>query len=625
MDPGEVISLSAPQRRKGRRYFSKDFWRWLIILMLVGGLSAVVLVLYNPFISEVDLRQILRPNLRASVLLDRNGDELLTLSPSRVVWMPLEKIPLFLRRAVVAVEDRRFYVHRGVDFKGVLRAVYNNFRRQERAQGGSTITQQLVKNLLLTNAKTIPRKLLEIGYAVKLERNYSKDEILESYLNGIYFGHGVYGAEGAARFYFSKHIWDLSLGEQALLVGLIRGPELYSPYRHPDRALERRNLVLEVLLGQGDLSQREYEQLSALPLEVEEDPNYLSRGGYFADYIEAYLAQQYGWSAQYIRSGGLRIYTTADAYMQRIAEETIAALPEETGRPEAALVALNPTNGQILAMVGGRNYRFSTYNRAVRVRRQIGSAIKPLIFAAAVESGFTPDTLVVDELVTYMVNGNPWTPQNADGEYRGQIPLRDALAWSVNTVAVRLVHELGVKPVFDFIQRLGLPLVEAGSRNDQALAPLALGGLTTGVTPLELSGAFTAFANQGLRSTPQGLLRVEDAQGRVLRRGSIRQEQVIRPETAQAVTEMMQDVIAYGTGQRADPGRPAAGKTGTSNENTDSWFVGYTPELLATIWIGNDDRRPPQVGDRILGSGTAAEYWGNFVRRALVRNSVKSF
>ncbi|HBL36202.1 MAG TPA: penicillin-binding protein, partial [Firmicutes bacterium] len=220
--------MSAPQRRKGRRFFSKNFWRWLILLMLVGGLSAVVLVLYNPFISEVDLRQILRPNLRASVLLDRNGDELLTLSPSRVVWTPLEKIPLFLRRAVVAVEDRRFYVHRGVDFKGVLRAVYNNFRRQERAQGGSTITQQLVKNLLLTNAKTIPRKLLEIGYAVKLERNYSKDEILESYLNGIYFGHGVYGAEGAARFYFSKHIWDLSLDEQALLVGLIRGPELYS-------------------------------------------------------------------------------------------------------------------------------------------------------------------------------------------------------------------------------------------------------------------------------------------------------------------------------------------------------------------------------------------------------------
>ena len=594
--------------------------------MLLSGLSAVVLVLYNPFISEVDLRQILRPDLRASVLLDRNGEEFLTLSPSRVVWTPLQKLPLFLRQAVVLMEDRRFFAHRGVDFKGLLRAVYNNLRRQERAQGGSTITQQLVKNLLLTNAKTIPRKLLEIGYAVRLERNYSKDEILESYLNGIYFGHGVYGVEGAARFYFSKHIWELSLDEQALLVGLIRGPELYSPYRYPDRAIERRNLVLEVLLGQGVLSGREYEQLTALPLEVEEDPNYLSRVGYFADYIVANLAQQYGWSDQYIRSSGLRIYTTVDSYMQKIAEEMITALPkDETGRPEAALVALNPTNGQILAMVGGRNYRFSTYNRAVRVRRQIGSAIKPLIFAAAVESGFTPDTLVIDEPVTYMVNGNPWTPQNADGAYRGRIPLRDALAWSVNTVAVRLVNELGIKPVFSFIQRLGLPLEEVGTKNDQALAPLALGGLTTGVTPLELSGVFSAFANQGLRSVPQGLLRVEDAQGRVLRRGSIRQEQVIRPETAQAVTEMMEGVIIYGTGQSADPGRPAAGKTGTSNENADSWFIGYTPELLATIWIGNDDRRPPQVGDEILGSGTAAQYWGIFIRRALVRNSVKNF
>ena len=203
--------------------------------------------LYNPFISDVDLRQLLRPNLQASVLLDRNGEELLTLSPSRVVWTPLEKIPLFLRRAVVAVEDRRFYEHRGVDFQGLLRAVYYNLRQQERAQGGSTITQQLVKNLLLTSAKTIPRKLVEIGYAVKIEQNYTKDEILESYLNGIYFGHGVYGVEGAARFYFAKHVWDLSAAEQAMLVGLIRGPELYSPYRHPDRAQKRRNLILEVL------------------------------------------------------------------------------------------------------------------------------------------------------------------------------------------------------------------------------------------------------------------------------------------------------------------------------------------------------------------------------------------
>lgn len=620
--------MTRNERRVDKRQRSKPFklLRWMVVLLLIVGLSGTLLVLYNPFISDVDLRQLLRPNLQASVLLDRNGEELLTLSPSRVVWTPLEKIPLFLRRAVVAVEDRRFYEHRGVDFQGLLRAVYYNLRQQERAQGGSTITQQLVKNLLLTSAKTIPRKLVEIGYAVKIEQNYTKDEILESYLNGIYFGHGVYGVEGAARFYFAKHVWDLSAAEQAMLVGLIRGPELYSPYRHPDRAQKRRNLILEVLWGQGLLTRREYEQLTALPLEVEEDPSHLTRGGYFADYVADWLAQQYGWSTQYIRAGGLRIYTTLDAYIQRIAEETIAALPkDDQGGPEAALVALDPKNGQILAMVGGRNYRFSKYNRAVRVRRQIGSAIKPLIFAAAVENGFTPDTPVIDEPVTYIVNGKPWTPQNADNEYRGVVPLRDALAWSLNTVAVRLVDELGVKTVFAFIQRLGLPLVDSGSRNDQALAPLALGGLTEGVTPLELCTSFMALANQGVRSQPLGVLRVEDAQGRVLRRGSIRQEQVIRPETAQAVTEMMQGVITYGTGQSADPGRPAAGKTGTSNENTDAWFIGYTPELLATIWLGNDDRRPLRIEGRNIGGGTAGEYWGSFIRRALVRNSVKYF
>jgi penicillin-binding protein 1A len=611
---------------KKRSSFRQNFLRWLLIMLFIGGLAGAVLVLYNPFISEVDLHQIVRPNLQASVLFDRHGEELLTLSPSRVAWTPLEKIPLLLRRAVVAVEDRRFYEHRGVDFQGILRAIYYDLRRGERAQGGSTITQQLVKNLLLTNAKTITRKLVEIGYAVKIERNYTKDEILEAYLNGIYFGHGVYGVEGAARFYFAKHIWDLSVDEQALLVGLLRGPEVYSPYRHPDRALARRNLVLKILLAQGWLTGREYEQLTASPVEVEEDPDYLSRGGYFADYVEDWLAEQYGWSAQYIRAGGLRIYTTLDAYIQRIAEETIAALPQdEQGRPEAALVALDPRNGQILAMVGGRNYRFSKYNRAVRWRRQIGSAIKPLIFAAAVENGYTPDTQVVDEPVTYHVHGKAWTPQNFDGQYRGLITLRDALAWSANTVAVRLVDELGVKSVFTFLQRMGLPLVETGARNDQALAPLALGGLTEGVTPLELCAAFTALANSGIRSLPLGVLRVEDAQGRVLRRGTIRQEQVLRPETAQAVTEMMQGVINYGTGQRANPGRPAAGKTGTSDENTDAWFIGYTPELLATLWIGNDDRRPPRVGDQVIGSGTAAEYWGSFIQRALVRNRVKSF
>ncbi|HBT18042.1 MAG TPA: penicillin-binding protein [Firmicutes bacterium] len=614
------------KRRKRRISPYHHLLRWLVVFLFILGLAGAIFVLNNPFIKELDVRSLLQANLRASTVIDRHGEELLTLSPSRVIWTPLEKIPFFLRRAVVAVEDRRFYEHRGVDFIGILRAVYYNLRSRQRVQGGSTITQQLAKNLLLSNEKTISRKLLEVGYAVEIERKYSKDEILEFYLNDIYFGHGVYGVESAARFYFAKHIWELTMEEQAVLVGLIRGPEFYSPYRRPEKTLERRNLVLEVLLTQRYISEREYEQLSAKPLIVQEDPTYLSRSGYFADYIEEWLAQQYAWSYRYIRSGGLRIYTTLDAYTQRIAEETISSLPRnEKGGPEGALVALNPKSGEILAMVGGRNYRFSKYNRAVRVRRQIGSAIKPLVFAAGIEAGFTPETKVIDEPVTYLVNGKPWSPQNFDNKYRGIIPLRDALAWSVNTVAVRLVDELGVKQIFSFIQRMGLPLVEKGARNDQALAPLALGGLTEGVTPIELCSSFTALANQGIRSLPVGVIRVEDDQGRVLRRGSFRQEQVIRAETAWAVTDMMQGVITYGTGRSADPGRPAAGKTGTSNENTDAWFVGFTPELVVVLWIGNDDRSPLRIGERIIGGGTAAEYWGSFVRRALVRNTVKDF
>src|SRR5690554_6483717 len=306
-------------------------------------------------------------------------------------------------------------------------------------------------------------------------------------------------------------------------------------------------------------------------------------GSYFADYVQESIAQEYGWSAEFIRAGGLRIHTTLDLYMQKTAEEIVSSLPaDESGNPQAALLALDPRTGEIRALVGGRNYRFSSLNRVHRIRRQIGSAIKPLVFAAAVESGFTSETPVLDEAEVYFINGREWRPQNFDNEYRGYIPLRQALEESVNTVAVRIVDELGIKPVFSFVEKMGLPLVAEGVRNDQGLAPLALGGLTDGVNLLEAA-------------------------------------------TALIVTDMMQGVITRGTGRRANPGRPAAGKTGTSNENTDAWFIGYTPELLAVLWMGNDDRSPLQINGTVIGSGTAAEYWGAFIEKALIRNAVAQF
>ncbi|NLW10368.1 MAG: PBP1A family penicillin-binding protein [Firmicutes bacterium] len=602
-------------------------FRWLLVLFFLAGLGLLVFLIYNPWVGETDIHLLLAENRRASVLYDRNGETITTLSPARVIWLPLEKIPFLFRKAVIILEDQRFYEHRGFDLWGIVRAFYQNLRRGRQVQGGSTITQQLAKNLLLSQERTVRRKLAEISYAVQIEREYTKDEILEFYLNDIYFGHGVYGVEAAARFYFGRGIDQLGTAEMALLAGLIRGPEYYSPFRNRERAKDRRNLVLTRLKEQGILTARELEELKEAPLGVKEAPERMTRGGYFADYLQEVLAGEYGWSARYIRGGGLRIYSTIDLFIQRTAEEIISLLPgDEKKGPQGALVALDPKTGEILAMVGGRDYRYSQFNRATQARRQIGSAVKPLVFAAAVEEeGYDRDTRVIDEPVVYTVNGREWRPQNYDQRYRGVIPLWQALAESVNTVPVRIVHEMGVDRVFAFLTRMGLPLVGEGRRNDRALSPLALGGLTQGVTPLELAAAYTPLAGGGVRSEPTGILRVEDSSGRELRRGRLRRQQVLQPRTAAVVTGMMQEVITGGTGVQANPGRPAAGKTGTSSENTDAWFVGYTPDLLAVLWIGNDDRSPLRLGSQVLGSGTAALYWGEFMRRALVRRPVQEF
>ncbi|HHU50322.1 MAG TPA: PBP1A family penicillin-binding protein [Firmicutes bacterium] len=623
--PGRRIRRRKKNNRQQQRPLY-SFFRWVVTFLIIIVLALTVLVLFNPFIADFDLEELLAESRRASVILDRNGETVLTLNPSRVIWVSLERIPFLLRQAIVVLEDRQFYEHQGVNFRGILRAFLQNIRSGCAAQGGSTITQQLAKNIFLTNEKTISRKLVEAGYAVRIDQKYTKDQILEYYLNQIYFGHGIYGVEAASRFYFDRHVWELQLGELAMLAGLIRGPEHYSPFRNLEIATERRNLVMGKLRQEQVITEEEYRRGISERLRVKVKPENIVSGSYFADYVQEFLEEEYNWPVEFIRAGGLRIHTTLDLYIQKVAEEIIASLPaNEEGSPQAALVALDPHTGEIRALVGGRNYRFSPINRVSKVYRQIGSAIKPLVFAAAVESGFTPETPVLDELAVYMINGRPWRPRNFDDQYRGYIPLRQALEESVNTVSVRLVHELGIKQVFSFIERMGLPLVASGVRNDQALAPLALGGLTKGVNLLELARSFTPLANQGVKSMPLAVLRVEDSVGRVLRRGRIIQEQVIQPITALMVTDMMKGVITRGTGRRANPGRPAAGKTGTSDKNTDAWFIGYTPELLAVLWIGNDDRSPLHVNGQVISSGTAAQYWGEFIKRALIRNPVTEF
>ncbi|NLG85105.1 MAG: PBP1A family penicillin-binding protein [Firmicutes bacterium] len=536
----------------------------------------------------------------------------------------MTEIPLFLRQAVIATEDARFYRHHGIDLRGLARAFFHNLRAGRIEQGGSTITQQLAKITFLTPERTIWRKIADMAYAVRLERRYSKDEILRFYLNQIYLGHGAFGMEAAAQTYFGRHVWEINHKEAMLLAGLIRGPERYSPFRNKQAAAERIQTVAELMQRYGGLTEEESQRFLREPLRLLPAPGRL-QGGYFVAQLIADLRTRFGWSEEFIRRGGLEIWTTMDLKMQRAAEETIRLLPigyrdaEGIPQPEGAIVAMEPNEGAVRVLVGGRDHLLTPLNRATRAHRQPGSAIKPFAYAAALEAGFSPETIYPDEPTVFWIDGRTWQPRNYDDIYRGPITLREALVYSVNVVAASLVRDLGPRRVFELARRMGLEsLVPSGKRNDVGLAPLALGGLTRGVTPFELTAAYAAFANGGFRVRPFLFTRILDRRGRVIAAETPRRERVITPRTAALMTEMMQGVVERGTGVRARIDRPAAGKTGTTSDYSDGWFIGYTPELLAGVWIGNDQsNRPMKTAEGYLGSGTAASLWAAFMNRAL--------
>ncbi len=619
--------MARNRRKIAKRPRRGKLLRTIVGLALAGGFGLVILIFFNPWVWRLDLRAHLEENKIASTVFDRDGETVATLYAKTRLWAPISTIPAALQQAFVATEDTRFYEHKGIDVKGILRALYIDIREGRKVQGGSTITQQLVKNLFFTQEKLFFRKIMEMAYAIRIEQQYTKAQILEFYTNTIYLGTGAWGVASAAQVYFGKPVRDLDVDEAALIAGLAKSPEYYSPFKHPQAALDRRNLVLALMRNQGYLPAAMAEEMAKRPVDALSGPGSTYVGAYFVDYALNALAKETRYSETDLRTGGFRIYTTMDRRVQREAEAALAILPvagkDRWGvtEPQGAVVALDPKNGAILGLVGGRRYSAAETNRAFQIHRQPGSAIKPFLFATAVEAGYGPDTPVVDRPVEFEVNGRLWRPQNYDGEYRGVISLRTALEESVNTVAVQLVQTLGPANVFALAERMGLTsLVSQGERNDRSLAPLALGGLTKGVTLLELTAAYSAFANQGLRSEPFGIYRVYDRRGKLIYRGRFRQERVIQPETATSLTSMMEGVIARGTGIRARIGLPAAGKTGTTNNNTNGWFIGYSGDLLAGVWIGNDRASKPLVVKGVaLGSGMASEIWGRFAGRTLVK------
>jgi len=543
--------------------------------------------------------------------------------------VPLRDIPKPLVQAILAIEDRRFYTHWGIDPIRLMRALVTDIVARRPEQGGSTITQQLARNLFLTHEKTLTRKLKEIVLAVRIEQTYTKDEILEMYFNQIYFGEGAYGVDAAAKVFFGKRVQELTVPECALLAGLPRNPRDYSPRRDPDRALRRRNLVLSQMLAARFISRAQYEQASEVPLGVTKTRYNAQEAPYFMEMVRQYLDERYGSNQLY--EGGLRIHTTIDIDVQHAAEEALekrltaleqrnqykktrAVLAAKSGNAPArdrnqteylqgAIVSLEPSSGQILALVGGRDFNDSNFNRAVQAARQPGSAFKPFIYTAAIDNGFSPTDIILDTPVSFNAgNGEEWSPQNYDKKYRGPVTLRSALANSVNVPAAKLLQKLGTSVVTSYAKRMGI--------KSRLLPDLSLALGTSEVNLLELTSAYGVFANQGVRVTPTYILRVEDKNGKVLEQSRSVAEEVLSPETALTMTSMMESVVENGTAASARAlgfTAPAAGKTGTTDDYTDAWFVGYVPGVVSGVWVGFD--RKQKIGPGMTGAAAALPIW----------------
>ncbi len=602
-DPGdEPPRRGKPGRsRKRRGSFLGRMVYWSVVagLWLVMGLGGLI-AYHAAQLPPIDQLTVPKrpPNI---AILSADGALIANRGETGGRNVGIKELPPYLPRAFVAIEDRRFYSHWGLDPIGIARASVRNLTTRGVSQGGSTLTQQLAKNLFLTQDRTLSRKMQEAILAVWLENAYTKDQILELYLNRVYFGSGAYGVEAAAQRYFGKSARAVNVAEAAMLAGLVQAPSRLAPNRNPEAAERRAQMVIAAMVEQGFITDASAKSALVQPAEAVERDG-ANTIAYSADHVMDVLDDFIG-----AVEGDVTVLTSIDPRIQAAAE---AALTEALGREgvkqgvsQGAMVAMSP-DGAIQALVGGRSYARSQFNRATSARRQPGSSFKPFVYLAALEAGLTPDTIRDDSPVT--IKG--WSPENYSRDYRGPVTLQTALSLSLNTVAVKLGQEVGPRSVVRVAQRLGVasPLQPNGS--------LALG--TSEVTPLEMTAAYAAFANGGQGVTPYVIREVRAANGKVLykRQGSGIGPVIDRANLAM-MNGMMRETLLTGTGRKADvPGWEAAGKTGTTQDFRDAWFVGYTGRLVASVWLGNDDNSPMK---RVSGGGLPSEIWGRFMRAAL--------
>ncbi|MBM4144931.1 MAG: PBP1A family penicillin-binding protein [Nitrospira sp.] len=695
------------------------------VIAVVLGISAGAYLALSMGIPSIEEMKDYKPSAGTKIYADDNvfiGE----LKAEKGIFVPINKIPEHMINAVIAVEDSRFWRHKGIDYLAIGRAIVKDILHVGLKEGGSTITQQLAKVMFLTPEKTFRRKIREAALAIKIEKNLTKYEILELYLNKIYFGHGSYGVEMASRTYFGKSVKDITLSESAMIAGLIKAPTSYSPFNDLTRAKERQQIVLFRMEEEGLIKRSEKDNALRQPLLLSNVRKGLEANNYFIDYIRKYLEEKYGLETIY--KGDLKVYTTLDRGAQSLAARAVqnglreldkrrgwrgpldhkkdidiekemktkelahvvATSPgdissglvikvgsrealiktrgiigklsiedarwasktiepkkgttkvlkdftltrilspgdvvkvsiknirgsivqlslEQEPAVEGALVAIEQDTGFIRALIGGYDFVKSDFNRAVYAKRQPGSAFKPVIYASALDHGYTPASIILDEPVTYPggLKGD-WSPANYDHKFYGPTTLREALTYSRNVVTVKLVDAVGINNVLDFARNIG---IQGDMPRDLTLA---LGSLS--VSPLEIALCYGVFANHGMKVKPIAIKYVEDSKGRVLESNEPEAEEVIAPQTAFLITSMMEDVVKHGTGWRAkELGRAVAGKTGTTNEYRDAWFVGYTPDITTAVWVGFDDTRP--LGSQETGARAASPIWVSFMKNFLI-------
>lgn len=553
-------------------------------------------------------------DFEGKVIANIHGEE------NRVV-IPFSEIPTEARQALIAAEDNYFYQHHGIDFRGIFRAFLVNVKSGGLRQGGSTLSQQLVKNLFLSHRKSLFRKLVEVQLALKLERHFSKEEIMEMYFNQVYWGHNAYGIEAAAQNYFGKHARELNLSETSLLIGLLQAPEAYSPYRNEKFARQRQKTVLEQMKELDYVSEKQLKEALITPLTFPGPSSYTYNAPYFVDYVKQLLSEKF--DDKVLAQAGLKIYTTLDLESTKYAQNVLAdalksELYKETYKAtQGAALAIDPRTGYIKVMVGGGSYAETKFNRTVQAHRQPGSTFKPFIYYTAFESGkYNPASVVEDSRIEFKTPQGKWVPQNYDRIYRGSVTVRTAVEQSINVVAVKVLDDVGIGRTINTARKMGI---------ESPLQPnLALTLGVSEVTPLELASAYGIFANEGVRVEPVAILKVEDKDGRVLYEYNPAEPQlVLDPSTVDVVNNVLRGVIQRGTGMRAlAVGRPAAGKTGTTNDDRDAWFVGYTPNMVGLVWIGNDDNTPMV---QAFGGNACAPLWADFMKKALEKEPVMEF